>query len=275
MASAGRPRRARVPFAALVSASLLAAPLARATICESIESRTMCEGTVTDSGTCFWNGGSCFTLVGQLSPGIVAITEVPVAEGGNTGSATSNTTSSTVSPSPDTATAAGSPDASPASEAPTPEEEGSGDDDDAGLEASSTEPDWGASPSAAPSPAAAPAPAPTPLSGASLDDELWSSSLPAPEREGPVIEDEEDALLYDEEVEEDEEEARAAAAFCTLPSVAGPCRAYFSRWYYDSSSEQCVPFIYGGCQGNANNFETFAECSAAAEMYCSGQKGDD
>ena len=33
-----------------------------------------------------------------------------------------------------------------------------------------------------------------------------------------------------------------------------------SRWRYVPSIGQCENFIYGGCGGNANNFETFESC---------------
>lgn len=49
---------------------------------------------------------------------------------------------------------------------------------------------------------------------------------------------------------------------CSLPSVVGPCRASYRRWTYDASKGGCVEFIYGGCGGNANNFESREGCEA-------------
>lgn len=40
----------------------------------------------------------------------------------------------------------------------------------------------------------------------------------------------------------------------------GPCRGNIPRWYFDRQSNQCLEFLYGGCQGNTNNFETREEC---------------
>lgn len=50
---------------------------------------------------------------------------------------------------------------------------------------------------------------------------------------------------------------------CLLPVVAGPCLAVIPRFAYVADQQQCMPFIYGGCEGNANNFETAEACAAA------------
>lgn len=47
---------------------------------------------------------------------------------------------------------------------------------------------------------------------------------------------------------------------CLLPRAEGPCSEKQSRWFYDQSERRCMPFYYGGCQGNANNFETQDAC---------------
>uniref|UniRef100_A0A8B9BW92 BPTI/Kunitz inhibitor domain-containing protein n=1 Tax=Anser brachyrhynchus TaxID=132585 RepID=A0A8B9BW92_9AVES len=51
--------------------------------------------------------------------------------------------------------------------------------------------------------------------------------------------------------------------FCYLPSVCGNCKALFIRFFYNASSQRCEEFIYGGCGGNRNNFETKRECFQA------------
>ena len=38
------------------------------------------------------------------------------------------------------------------------------------------------------------------------------------------------------------------------------CMGYFPKWYFDSKVNKCKKFIYGGCQGNGNNFESIREC---------------
>uniref|UniRef100_A0A8C3KNY5 BPTI/Kunitz inhibitor domain-containing protein n=1 Tax=Calidris pygmaea TaxID=425635 RepID=A0A8C3KNY5_9CHAR len=45
---------------------------------------------------------------------------------------------------------------------------------------------------------------------------------------------------------------------CAAPQVTGPCRAAFPRWFYSNGT--CQKFIYGGCRGNKNNFQTREEC---------------
>uniref|UniRef100_F6V7B1 Tissue factor pathway inhibitor n=1 Tax=Equus caballus TaxID=9796 RepID=F6V7B1_HORSE len=53
------------------------------------------------------------------------------------------------------------------------------------------------------------------------------------------------------------------AEICLLPPDEGPCRARIPSYYYDRYTQSCRQFIYGGCEGNANNFETWAACDEA------------
>ncbi|KAL1122941.1 hypothetical protein AAG570_003266, partial [Ranatra chinensis] len=47
---------------------------------------------------------------------------------------------------------------------------------------------------------------------------------------------------------------------CYLPKIEGPCKGYYQAWYYNAERKQCGQFIYGGCLGNNNRFQTREEC---------------
>ncbi|XP_026547200.1 kunitz-type serine protease inhibitor 4-like [Notechis scutatus] len=47
---------------------------------------------------------------------------------------------------------------------------------------------------------------------------------------------------------------------CHYPVDPGHCRAHMTRFYYNHKYNKCKKFIYGGCKGNYNNFESFEEC---------------
>ncbi|XP_016150075.1 tissue factor pathway inhibitor-like isoform X1 [Sinocyclocheilus grahami] len=47
---------------------------------------------------------------------------------------------------------------------------------------------------------------------------------------------------------------------CALKKDEGPCKAIKDRFYFDIDTGRCELFEYGGCQGNANNFETLQVC---------------
>lgn len=55
-------------------------------------------------------------------------------------------------------------------------------------------------------------------------------------------------------------ETTASSLDCSSLPDTGPCDGLFSNYFYNTSSALCEPFEYGGCQGNANNYQTKQEC---------------
>ncbi|GAV03190.1 hypothetical protein RvY_13652 [Ramazzottius varieornatus] len=55
---------------------------------------------------------------------------------------------------------------------------------------------------------------------------------------------------------------------CQLRSEIGGCQNFGMRWQYDSRISGCRQFVYSGCAGNDNNFESRAQC----ERRCSPVK---
>ena len=52
-------------------------------------------------------------------------------------------------------------------------------------------------------------------------------------------------------------------SLCSLPEDRGPCRAISLRWFYNPRQQKCEIFVYGGCAGNANRFQTLPDCVSA------------
>lgn len=52
---------------------------------------------------------------------------------------------------------------------------------------------------------------------------------------------------------------------CRQPREPGPCRGYFTQYYFSVEDNECQMFIYGGCGGNENRFNRLEEC----EQTCS------
>ncbi|XP_039643581.1 amyloid-like protein 2 isoform X1 [Perca fluviatilis] len=127
------------------------------------------------------------------------------------------------------------------------------------------------------------------------EDAVEDSETPADEQttqkeepvQGEEDEDEEDEEEYhyvyeDEEADkEDEDEKKEISkmsesqdedktlqevkAVCTLEAETGPCRASMPRWHFDMNQRRCVRFVYGGCAGNRNNFDSEEYCMAVCK----------
>ncbi|XP_060981691.1 trophoblast Kunitz domain protein 1-like [Dama dama] len=48
--------------------------------------------------------------------------------------------------------------------------------------------------------------------------------------------------------------------FCLKPELKGPCKDQMTRYFYNAKTGYCEPFVYGGCKGNKNNFQTLSDC---------------
>ncbi|XP_045029138.1 kunitz-type kappaPI-theraphotoxin-Hs1a [Daphnia magna] len=54
--------------------------------------------------------------------------------------------------------------------------------------------------------------------------------------------------------------------FCLLPGTLPgekKCKGYIKKWTFNATEDACVPYIYGGCHGTKNLFDTEEECHAA------------
>lgn len=60
----------------------------------------------------------------------------------------------------------------------------------------------------------------------------------------------------------EERERSSSDDTCQLEPEVGECRAARERWFYNSTSKACETFLWGGCGGNENRFETKTACEA-------------
>uniref|UniRef100_A0A4X2JV88 Collagen alpha-1(VII) chain n=1 Tax=Vombatus ursinus TaxID=29139 RepID=A0A4X2JV88_VOMUR len=58
------------------------------------------------------------------------------------------------------------------------------------------------------------------------------------------------------------------SGLCSLPMDEGSCSNYTLRWYH-RPGRGCQPFVFGGCEGNANRFSSREDC----ERHCLPHRG--
>ena len=61
---------------------------------------------------------------------------------------------------------------------------------------------------------------------------------------------------------------------CSQPIYPGPCKGNIQRHYFDVKAGMCLPFYYGGCGANHNNFDTGDECRMQCDPPCEPVKCD-
>ena len=71
---------------------------------------------------------------------------------------------------------------------------------------------------------------------------------------------------FDHCVDENEEKPE----FCQLPPEKGPCIGQWTRYFYNQTTDDCTVFVYGGCDGNENNFHSLLAC----RVICQKPKED-
>lgn len=47
---------------------------------------------------------------------------------------------------------------------------------------------------------------------------------------------------------------------CLQPKVVGNCHASILSFFFDTQTGKCTSFVYSGCGGNANNFQSYHQC---------------
>ncbi|XP_016363355.1 collagen alpha-6(VI) chain-like [Sinocyclocheilus anshuiensis] len=94
-------------------------------------------------------------------------------------------------------------------------------------------------------------------------------SVPVPSTAYPDVAVEEEVEEEDAAVEETEDQQNSGVKSpidrtdnpCHLNSDRGTiCGEFVQRWYYNEAVGTCLPFWYGGCDGNSNRFNSEKEC---------------
>ena len=58
---------------------------------------------------------------------------------------------------------------------------------------------------------------------------------------------------------------------CYQPTIVGECRGAFRRWTFDQRTRSCEEFVYGGCNGNENRFNTPEACEEMCNLQVESQ----
>uniref|UniRef100_A0A8C5RKW6 BPTI/Kunitz inhibitor domain-containing protein n=1 Tax=Laticauda laticaudata TaxID=8630 RepID=A0A8C5RKW6_LATLA len=61
---------------------------------------------------------------------------------------------------------------------------------------------------------------------------------------------------------------------CRLPRDQGSCSKELQHFYYDPEEKKCISFVYHGCEGNSNNFETRELCEKTCGKISKGTEDE-
>uniref|UniRef100_A0A8D0D616 Amyloid beta (A4) precursor-like protein 2 n=1 Tax=Sander lucioperca TaxID=283035 RepID=A0A8D0D616_SANLU len=96
------------------------------------------------------------------------------------------------------------------------------------------------------------------------DEEIDEMDLEDKDEADKEDEDEKEEISKMSKSQDEDKTLQEVKAVCTLEAETGPCRASMPRWHFDMSQRKCVRFVYGGCAGNRNNFDSEEYCMAVS-----------
>ncbi|KAH7986366.1 hypothetical protein HPB51_026681 [Rhipicephalus microplus] len=53
---------------------------------------------------------------------------------------------------------------------------------------------------------------------------------------------------------------------CDQGPDVGLCKGFFPMWWFNTKTGKCEEFVYGGCGGNGNRYETKEECEETCSV---------
>ncbi|XP_047994803.1 kappaPI-actitoxin-Avd3e-like [Leguminivora glycinivorella] len=65
-----------------------------------------------------------------------------------------------------------------------------------------------------------------------------------------------------------------AGSDCELPKEVGNCKGRMKSFYFDITSHKCRLFMYSGCGGNGNRFNSRDECQFACHYFMELRPGN-